>query len=392
MLIPAVVRKSLETPTPTVPGKRLINCDVKAGAAILAEASPKEIHFNLPALEGSEKQIGWAEEIREHAVRKLEAVCTAMSIIIEAGGHAGVDAAGAYLAKHVEKGESLHWLCQLCHSALLMFPNVEALCRAVEAQSNAHWWIDHRHDLHSLVDSLSKARVEASATSGPKEIQAMADALVRPEGREPFKVPAEVSRTGGRVEVFRPVKSDTFREIMHGRGYAWDGEASVWALKLDEDAGDPMERVAEITGVLVGAGYCVLCHDPDARKAALAGEWSPMSSRRIRRVDGRFSIVWPYGDDWYREAKTVPGAKWNKAAHEMAVPILSAEAVADFADEYDFSFTPGARALLESFRDAVAMGCVLPASKASGRKKTSKAKPGAPAPGGVDPELMDTDD
>ena len=76
----------------------------------------------------------------------------------------------------------------------------------------------------------------------------------------------------------------------------------------------------------------------------------------------------------------------------MIVPFKSAEAVADFADEYNMAFTADAKALLESYREAFANGAVLSKAKAKGRKKATKATAKTPLPGDIDPDLMDTED
>ncbi len=349
--------------------------------------------FKLPRLRGSEKQVAWADKIRGSLVPYLAVAYEGMSLAISMGGMEGREAAGMYMLTHGPLGSSPVWKCRFCDYAMGEFRTLEEFRAAVEGADSAHWWIEHREDILEAVRDLASKRRFAlvpDVPDVPEAAEAMAEALLLPEGSRKSDVPAEIYRSEGKIKIRRIAFDDDFRLLVRGLGYKWD--EGRWNMELDALAGDPADRMAEAAAALVRAGFPVACHDPAARDRALAGDWSPRQTRWILAGDNDgFLICWERGDDdFYGEAKSLPGASWKGCG--MAVPFDVAEAVADFASEHGFDFTPAARARLDAFREAFAKGRILPASKASGRKKPSKAKPGAPAPGGVDPELMDTDD
>ena len=351
-----------------------------------------EVHFLRPALDGSDKQVSWAEEIREEFLPDMEVAFEAMTLNQSAGESDGLKVAAVHVRARAKDRCQEQWLSRLCLHAMTLFRTPEALRDAAEGVKSAHWWIENRQDVFCALGSLAWERSTPRPEPGSKEAEAMAEALILPEGRKPHDVFAEVLRTAGRVEISRPVKSDHFREAVRNIGYKWDSDYRVWKLELNEDTGDPVERVAEAVATLVDAGYGVLCHDPKAKKSALSGEWSPLPTRWVRRQEDSFALAWLYEDTIFDDAKVLPGAKWDKTAKVMIVPFKSAEAVADFADEYDMAFTADAKALLESYREAFANGAVLSKAKAKGRKKATKATAKTPLPGDIDPDLMDTED
>ncbi|SFV54941.1 hypothetical protein MNB_SV-12-34 [hydrothermal vent metagenome] len=93
-------------------------------------------------------------------------------------------------------------------------------------------------------------------------------------------------------------------------------------------------------------GFIVRIFDEELRQKAIDGLYEPEHTRWIKFYKGKFSIKWKrYAEDFYAEARKIPTSKWDNPTVDVRAEQF--EAVLDFANEYDFRFTPKAQKLLE---------------------------------------------
>lgn len=155
---------------------------------------------------------------------------------------------------------------------------------------------------------------------------------------------------GGIVSVNFPEKREDFREIVKGLGYFWG--RPVWQRLIDQRAGDPVDRAAELGHHLLANGFCVVFPSNEIIDLAISGSYK-LEKRRwvLVRTTGQYQnwfALWWRHNDLYAEAMKLPGAHYSKPA--VVVPPELFEEVLDFARIHDLEFSPAAKELLEKAR------------------------------------------
>lgn len=125
------------------------------------------------------------------------------------------------------------------------------------------------------------------------------------------------------------------------------------------------------------------------RQKAIEGIYEPEHTRWIQEYKGKFSIRWKrYFEDFYEEARKIPTSKWDNPT--VDVKSEQFEAVEDFANEYDFRFTPKAQELLEQVKRAKEAQLIPKIKKGKEPKKAIvKEKNFELKEGNIDETLLD---
>lgn len=272
----------------------------------------------LPELEGTEKQIAWAETIRQEVLAAID------DYILE------------------DEAEDLRVIELISH---------------IKSKTSASWWIDRRETssyrirrlLERTIDEIKTLKLE----SHPAAQGAKAEATVRPE-KPITETVAEIRIQGSVVEISFPERRDDFREIVKGKlNMEWMRGSQSWQRTISLTDGTPIDRAAEAGHRLLAAGFCIRIYDPELRQKAVDGNYEPESTRWIFRrtggdYDNWFSLSWNRGEDYYEVARRLPGSRWDKP--NVVVPSEQFEEVLDFADMYGFSLSPGAEELVAQAR------------------------------------------
>lgn len=325
-----------------------------------AKAAAANAEAGLPALTGSEKQVAWAETIR---AEKLGAIQEAI--------------------------EELQGQCPKAK-----WPEVEgklvAATDALQAQTAASWWIDHRdlkvaYILADLAKHLPATTPGADSTSAAA---ALAESTVRPEAGERIPTAAEIRILANRVEAHLPEKDEAFRDVVKALGYTWSG--TCWSKAIDPATNPAADRAAELGNRLLAAGFPVRIQDPAIRAAAIAGQFAPEQRRWIKlrtsgEHAGKLVICWPREDDLYSVAKALSGARYDKP--NIVIPVDRYEAVLDFAEAYGFAISPAAQAAIDTAR--IAHDAALIAKPAKAPKAPTGPGPKPAATGEIADELRD---
>jgi hypothetical protein len=286
------------------------------------EAAEVAKEMNLPELTGSEKQVAWAETIRQQML-------------------AGID----NFVYHYIKDEHRNDL------------KIQEPIQSIRAKTSASWWIDHRGDTKSpsYVKRLLEAEYGAlkkEQAQAPKNIvdTAKIEATVRPENPKTETI-AEISALENAIKISFPEKRDDFREIVKGMGFKWDN--GHWRRKLFIKNGTPADRAAEAGHKLLAAGFIIRIYDEDIRARAISGEYeqectSWVQLRTGEKYTGWLAINWSRKDDFYRAAKRIAGARYSKPS--VVVPVENYEEVLDFAQMYGFRVSQAAQEAIDMAR------------------------------------------
>ncbi len=313
-----------------------------------AEAAQEAEAMGLPALTGTERQIGWAETLRLDARKRFE--------------------------KMVAEASKPPVLA------------IEVMDYLLKTRTKASWWIDHREiatsspllleALGALIGEMENAKREER----PAAVDAKAEATVRPASPVTETV-AEIRPTETAVEISFPERRDDFREIVKLQlKMSWCSEAQCWRRKISYRTGPAADRVAEAGHRLLAAGIPIRIYDPEIRQRAIDGDYEPECRRWISaltstsgKYEGWLGISWDRGDDFYQAARKLPGSRWSSPF--VVVPPEQFDAILDFAEQYGFKLSPGAERVLaeaQRVRDAALVADVTapddPEPVVTGRK------------------------
>ncbi len=301
------------------------------------EAAEVAKEQGLPALTGTEKQIPWAETIRQQMLADID----------------------EFIYKYVK----------------IEHRNDSKLLEAVEHIRNkteARWWIDNRgmnmpHELRHLLENAAK-EVEKKKIQ-PVIAEAKIEATVRPENPKTETV-AEIRVLDEALEISFPERRDDFREVVRGMGFKW--ESSCWRRKLTAKNGTPQDRAAETGHRLLAAGFPIRIYDESIREKAISGDYELECTRWVQlrtgeKYNGWLAINWDRADDFYKAAKRIAGARWSSPS--MVVPPENFEEVLDFAQMYGFKVSQAAQEAIDAARMARENTLVAKVSAPSSRDK-----------------------
>lgn len=309
-----------------------------------ADAKAKDLGF--PELEGSEKQVAWANDIRIQLADDANKFLTRCRRNL----------------KRANDPEKLQEAMDL----------VELYLAELGAETSAHEIIENRRYVGVLSDVSISALNEIHAKRAtpetyecrgellPRALKKMFGAgdegaaettILEPTEKESSSL-AKVSYHESRVDVSSP-KDNKIIHIAKGQGYKWNG--GTWSLQINFMTGTAEDRAAEIANLMLNAGISVEVPVGIADKA-VSGNFTPRCSRWIfyRRDEDTDAVFlrWDKSDDLYGEAKKISGATWRSGIG-MKVPTSSADELEDFAEMYGFQFSEGAQKAIARYREKV---------------------------------------
>ncbi|MFZ3132735.1 MAG: hypothetical protein WA125_16940 [Desulfosporosinus sp.] len=288
------------------------------------EAAEAARDNNLPVLTGTEKQIPWAETIRQRIMSDLD------EVIYETRGNKGRDELA-----------------------------IQEAYQAIKNKATAHWWIDRRYikgefDLETLLrKEYESLRVNAAAApTNEVATDTLAESTVRPESPVTETV-AEIRILEDILEIRFPERRDDFRELVKSElKMVWSDYA--WKRRINFKNGTIEDRAAEAGNRLLHNGFPIRIFDAELREKAINANYKPECTRWIMaRSEGKYEgwlmISWSRDEDLYRRAKAITGAKYDKP-NVVVSPEHFAE-VLDFAEMYKFEISDGARGVVANAKE-----------------------------------------
>lgn len=304
-------------------------------AAANKEAAEKSAEMELPELNGTEKQVAWANVLRLDILQKCSKKISLFCKRNEERRSKGKDE-----IKHIDgmdDGELLG-----------------AVDFALKNHTEARFWIDERANddtLKRFAKEYMKHKAEQNIPDDVKqELDEEKKALtVVPHTGERKSGVAEISFKDGVLSVSY-TKDDKFREIVKSLGFKWSGYA--WEKEITEFTGTAAERAAELGNKLLLSGFTVQFPDVESKEAAISGDVIPECKRwvKIQKNTGKLAITWKEKNDClYLSAKKLPEAKW--ADGYMSVKVEFYREVQDFAETFGFSISKMAQGEIDKQKE-----------------------------------------
>jgi len=213
---------------------------------------------------------------------------------------------------------------------------------------SAHWWIESRNSINSIIIVDTVAEIVKSTTPDTVESNFQADveaeAVMRPTSPLSETV-ADISIHKDHIEISFKEKNERFKEVIKGHGYYWD---DPWNKNLSYKTESTEDRLAEIGHALLAAGFCVRIINPDVREKITTEDFTQEHTRWIGVLTDSpdlFFITWAYDDNLYNEAKKIAGSRYCKPG--VTVPMEHVDELKDFAGIYKFKYSDVAERLIE---------------------------------------------
>lgn len=293
----------------------------------IKEANQKALEetkeMELPELEGTEKQIAWANTLRIDFIKKV------------------TDYADEKDLQH--KGES--------KKAERYRVTLDYILSVKEAQK-ASYWIDLRYRTFTeIIDDL-KEEYKGNFGNNAKDIaekQAKEEAIIEPSEVKHDGV-VEIIPTKNKIEV-KYEKNEDFRLLVKDLGYKWDG---VWFRNITEFTGSYIDRTAELGNKLLNAGFRICIVDYEIREKTINADYEEECYRWIKyniKYD-KLAFEW-YGMNTklYNASRKLPGSKWDSESKSTLVNLSHYEQVEEFAEMYGFKFSKSALQHIEEYKN-----------------------------------------
>lgn len=320
------------------------------------EKAEQAISEELPELNGTEKQVKWANGLRDKWIVSMKDK---------------FDDIRRRWTKKRWRDESEKELFSVALE--VVEPH---LADFVKAKTSARWWIDSRYDeKETSIKEIEQWVMTEMKTEEEKQAEAEAEAERRAMDEEMTVRPERLNFDGivnlsvdeeNRVIRAEYGKDDAFREIVKDLGYRW----REYAWKKSFIALDSLtDREGELGNRLLADGFAVRFATEEGKAKAISGEFSDEVVRFVYLIDDQFKLYWEYGNDrMYREAKSLRTAKWDSGKGRMSVKRSAFAEVEDFAEINGFVMSPKAKQAVKEEREKLDGATVV-----SVKRKESKS-------------------
>lgn len=165
---------------------------------------------------------------------------------------------------------------------------------------------------------------------------------------------AEISISDPYVYISFLERDENFRALIKDHGFSWGGFDVGWKRRCTIFTGTPLDRAAEISILLLKAGFIISISDDTLKEKILKKEYDPEHKRWIaKRTKGKYAdwfvISWEYGNERvYKASRAIAGSRWDRP--DVVMPSYQYEAILDLVDQYNFKLSDGAKELIEQAR------------------------------------------
>lgn len=306
------------------------------------EAIKKNAMWELPSLEGSEKQILWANRIR---VLELERFTKLME------DNKPINLLLIFFRKIREEFQTSdlnEFMKSYRDRPMELLTSIEDY---LIYQTKASWWIENR-DGGWTSDILLQVKSWKRKAELPKDDIDIESSLAPIEVKYPGIV--KIYKVMDALEV-EYEKNEIFISIMRDFFLRWNGKR--WSKKITEKTGSFKDRAAEIAHTLLKTGFSVSITDDKVIEMSISGEfllecyrWVDISNK------GKLVISWKCKEeDEDKKLKDfvmkIIGAK--RMYGKVYVDASHFEEVRDFAEECGFRFTKKASTFIEEYENKI---------------------------------------
>lgn len=273
--------------------------------------------MELPELEGTEKQVAWANTIRQSLIWKVDA-------FIKKGDLGNFDNEAKQRIKDINN-----------ISIILDY--------VIDKKVSAEFWINNRESIKwDNIEFIFKNYIK-DALPTDEEVQ---EKIIQQDIElESIISPKEVIKPGvveinlvdnNSVELVYQ-KDNDFIECVRSLGYRWKGK---WRKNITELTGSYKDRMAEIGNLLLNEGFSIRIYNSEIRQKAISGQFEREQERWIifNIEENKLWIKWEYGNNkLYTIINKLPGSKYKNG--KMLIDIANYEVIKEFAELYNFKFT-----------------------------------------------------
>lgn len=317
------------------------------------EAAEKAKEMELPVLSGTEKQVAWANTLRNAVVEKYEKQLETFKERLEQAKKylEEMEAKGTPSDKKLEDVKFFVYNKEGKKVCTSKEEISDAFDYAIMKHTEAKFWIESRFNSEILADFIEEYRRQKKEDDIPEDVKQEESDLkesltVVPETENPKSGIVEIEYKDS-VLYARYVKDDDFIKIVKGLNYKWEG---VWCKKITEYTGSAENRAAELGNVLLTNGFAVQFPNYESKEKAISADFEFENDRWIKYNTEleKLAIVWKdRSDTLYENAKKLPGAKWSSGSMKVSVEFY--KEVEDFAETMGFSISQMARKKIEEY-------------------------------------------
>lgn len=311
-------------------------CEQKAREEANRQAAKLAAERSMPELCGSEKQVAWANRIRECVRTAWEELRAELEEDITKLSTSQDDEKNRMLLQSAKQFQGISY---------------KTMDFIFKTKADASWWIDARcyGDIMYLIRRVyDKSRDQIEAHNPEREKaeetdvqanEAKAEATLRPDGD--VRGIAQVRVEEDKVIAVYP-KDKKFRSIVKDKKYCWDADNVFWYRNIGITTGSASDRAAELINALLRSGFAVMCFDASAREMAVSGDWKPECERWILRAgDGEIKAVFPR-DERINEHVRKAGGRWKSDLGAYVIPAAQIRDIEELARLDGFCISPKA--------------------------------------------------
>lgn len=281
--------------------------------------------MELPELQGTEKQVAWANILRNAFIERIEKSKEDKNLV-----------------DTLKREFNISRL-----EAKKVIDNLDDILEEIMIKNEARFFIDNRNRFNRAIFDISK-----EIEKRKEEIANGVDEIILESTVAPVEIKhdgvVEIKFDDNTVKACYE-KDDDFRSIVKSLRFSWEG--GCWQRKINESTGTASDRTAELGNKLLNNGFAICILDEETRNKAVNADYELECDRWIyRRKDTSIlSINWVgYNDSLYTKASKLPGAKWNRPS--VLVDVSHYKDVEEFAELMGFKLSKAAKNLIESYK------------------------------------------
>ena len=274
--------------------------------------------FNLPELNGTEKQVAWATSIRFEKIIGI-----------------------------IEKFNKEDNMTNISKKMQDIFVD------QIEKIDDARFWIDNRDAENNEILKQMRNRAMCEATKKEEKSKDIPAGSVLKPNNPKKEGAAEVKIEDNNI-ILMYKKDGDFILLAKSKKFKWNRIKNYWEKSCNEYTGPVKERAADVINTLLFAGFCVICEDEEIREMAINAEFGFEKTKWIKysAEKNKFFAQWDREKNFYDEIIKIYGAKYDKYEKKVFINVNSYREILDFAEVNDFAISKKATDKFEELKQA----------------------------------------
>ncbi len=352
-------------------GKRLCDdCHKKELQAENATQAEKNAELGMPELNGSPKQVLWAEGLRYKTVATMQGVLSNFKTL-------SANSRLIFLFNSIadalrQSGINKHTAQDAMDQGALL----DCVLKMYDTRTDASWWIENQelgdlgleigaHLVNWIKAKQGKAEVRPDETTLEHQarIEAIAEATIFPDSpitQNPVLIEVSLHEV---VVTIDPTIAEC-REVMKSSPFSRYALSNRYSVQGGtEKMGSVYDRATQIAAQLLEAKLPIRMFSEQARTKLLNADYEPYQKEWISHgLDGSIVIPHFYNDSLYTTIRKIKGSKWNAIQKRCEVPASAYEDILGFAEVHGYKVTGDVLKELEDAKQVAEMALLNPAS------------------------------